>query len=116
VPGAQAAMESPAGKANQAQWVIGHAKVAIETKDGLTKMSVVDTRDAPTIDSTVGNAESESGVVNLNARIRCEPAEMDVAADAACGTLSTPVGVATNSLISFKPAYPRPIHRILGTL
>jgi G3E family GTPase len=120
---AQAAMESLAGKANQAQWVIGHAKVAIETKDGLTKMSVVDTSGAPTIDSTVGNAKSESGVVNLNARIRCEPAEMDAAAaaalaaaDATCGTLSRPVGVATNSPISFKPAYPRPIHRILGTV
>jgi G3E family GTPase len=118
---AQAVMESLAGKADQAQWVIGHAKVAIETKDGLTKMSVMDTSGAPTIDSTVGNAESESGVVNLNARIRCEPAEMDAAAaaalaaaDAACGTLSRPVGVATNSPISFKPAYSRPIHRILG--
>jgi Ni2+-binding GTPase involved in maturation of urease and hydrogenase len=120
---ARAALESLAGKARQAQWVIGHAKVAIETKDGLTKMSVVDTSGPPTIDSSVGDAESESGVVNLNARIRCEPAEMDAAAaaalataDAACGTMSRPVRAVANSPISFKPAYPTPIHRILGTV
>ena len=114
---ARVALQSLAEAAAAAGWMIGHAKIAVETNDGLTKMSVTEAGAAPTVDVEAGNGQAQSGMASLNARIRCEPAELDAAgiaavkaADAAAGTTSSAVA---GTDVSFKPGYPTPTHRLL---
>ncbi|WP_208115788.1 GTP-binding protein [Labedaea rhizosphaerae] len=95
--------------------VVGHAKVTIEHGDEFAKLSLVSAGDEPTVDRTAAPAATARAVVN--ARVACEPAELDAAvtdavaaADAATGAHSSPTAP-----VSFKPGYPRPIHRLAAT-
>lgn len=94
---------------------VGHAKASLTTAQGTTKASVVTAGDEPMFDDDLAEAAA-SGTAVVNARVDCEPADLDAAvaaavaaADAALGTVSRLVEGA-----SFKPAEPRPTHRLLA--
>jgi hypothetical protein len=95
--------------------VVGHAKVTVEAGDEFAKLSLTNAGDDPTIDRSTEPATRARAVVN--ARVACEPAELDAAvtaavaaADAATGAHSSPTAP-----VSFKPGYPRPVHRLAAT-
>lgn len=93
---------------------IGHAKIIVDTEDGMTKMSITGTGTGLSADSAV-DTPARSGRAFVNARVACEPEIMDQAvleavafADSSAGAVSTEAAGA----VSFKPGYPRPVHRI----
>jgi len=101
--------------AAQRDWTIGHAKVAIDGSGELTKLSLTAAGAAPTVDVAT-EAVVTTATVNLNARVACEPSEMDAVAEAAVAVADAAAGCASSSdaqpQVSFKPGYPRPVHRI----
>ena len=93
---------------------IGHAKVMVDTDHGLTKMSLTGSGTGPYVDSAV-HAPASSGTAFLNARVACEPEILDRAARGAIAYANSSAGarsVDAASAPSFKPGYPRPVHRI----
>lgn len=91
---------------------IGHAKIMVETEHGVTKVSA--TGADPSADLAV-ETPAQAGTAYVNARVACEPAVMDQAvrdavayADAAAATTSS----VSSGAVSFKPGYPRPVHRL----
>jgi G3E family GTPase len=94
--------------------LVGHAKVSVETAEGLVKGSLTAAGAAPAVD-VPGPATAETGRAVFNLRVEWPPAALDAAcaeairtADEACGTTST----AVTAPASFQPSYPRPVHRI----
>lgn len=96
-------------------WTIGHAKIAVNTPDGLTKLSLTAAGAAPTVD-TAATAPITAATASLNARIACEPDQMDALAEAAVAAADAATGATSLCVpqpqVSFKPGYPRPVHRI----
>ena len=93
---------------------IGHAKIMVETEAGVTKLSATGAGAGPSADTAV-ETPATVGTAYINARVACEPAVLDQAvldavahADATAGTTSEMSGGAD----SFKPGYPRPLHRL----
>jgi len=110
---ADVALRSLAAAAQRAGATIGHAKLTVSSPAGLTKMSVTEAGREPSVD-LAADAPVLSATVTVNARIAWEPAELDAAvaeavraADAATGSRST--AAPANA---FRPAYPRPVHRL----
>jgi G3E family GTPase len=108
---------SAAAAANR--WTVGHAKVCVEVPEGLTKLSLTAAGGAATVDAAVPTRARQARA-SLNARIACEPRDMDrlaagavAAADAASGAASAASGP-PQAATAFKPGYPRPVHRITG--
>lgn len=94
--------------------LVGHAKVALDTVEGLVKAGFTAAGEAPRIDLAGPDRTAEARAV-FNLRIAWSPEDLDQAAaeavraaDAACGTR----GVAEPGIGAFRPAYPRPTHRI----
>jgi Ni2+-binding GTPase involved in maturation of urease and hydrogenase len=96
-------------------WTIGHAKVAVGGSGELTKLSLTAAGSEPTADLSVRDPVT-AATANFNARIACDPAEMDGLAEAAVEAADAAAGCTSHSdprdQISFKPGYPRPVHRI----
>lgn len=108
------ALEHLSASAQARAWVIGHAKIAFVADGGLTKMSLTEAGSAPTVDMVDDTASTEA-VVRFNARVACEPEELDAAVAAAAraaddhtAATSSPVAPAN----SFKPGYPTPVHHL----
>jgi Ni2+-binding GTPase involved in maturation of urease and hydrogenase len=111
---ARTLLASLSGATREHGWVVGHAKVSLESPLGLAKMSLTMTGGTPIADSTaaVPLAEAE---VRINARIACDPRELDAAVAAAvdAATAATKAEVRHRSgESSFKPGYPQPVHRL----
>jgi G3E family GTPase/AcrR family transcriptional regulator len=94
--------------------LIGHAKLTLETPDGLVKAALTEAGAAPRLDLP-GPIRAETGLAVVNARLVCSPADLDrtvassiAAANDACGTTSA----ASPGTPAFRPAYPKPTHRI----
>lgn len=97
--------------------LIGHAKITVDAGDGdFAKLSVTGSGDAPIVDRTAGGTTTSARAV-FNARVACEPDELDAviqrAVTAADETWS--VTSSATSPVSFKPGYPRPVHRLAAT-
>lgn len=93
---------------------IGHAKVMVDTDHGLTKMSLTGSGTDLHIDSAV-HTPARSGTALLNARVACEPEVLDEAARSAVAYADSRAGARSAeaaSAPSFKPGYPRPVHRL----
>jgi hypothetical protein len=103
-------------------YLIGHAKLAVETPAGLVKLSVVAAGDPPRRGTAGLTTTAESAAhrpvaratAMLNVRATCSPADLEslvrsaaLDADLATGAAARP-GLAT----AFAPSYPRPIHRL----
>jgi G3E family GTPase len=94
--------------------VIGHAKLTVDTGDGeFAKLSLTEAGSPATEDRALATAAVNARAV-INARVACEPRELDdavadavSAADQTTGTRSS-----ATSPVSFKPGYPRPVHRL----
>jgi G3E family GTPase len=94
--------------------LIGHAKLSLDTPGGLVKAGLTEAGGAPRLDVT-GPGRASGGRAVLNLRIVWTPEALDRAAtdavraaDLACGTHATP----EPGIRAFRPAYPRPTHRI----
>lgn len=94
--------------------VIGHAKLTVDAGEGeFAKLSLTEAG-APATEDRVLTAASAGARAVINARVACEPQELDravadavSAADQVTGTRSS-----ATSPVSFKPSYPRPVHRL----
>lgn len=97
-------------------WEVGHVKVFVEPhgdRASGTKLSVVRAGQPPALDADGGAMRGATAWVN--ARVACEPDELDAAVDAAIGAADHVTGVVSTSRTapsSFAPAYPRPQHRL----
>ncbi|PID95980.1 MAG: hypothetical protein CSA84_06995 [Actinomycetales bacterium] len=92
--------------------LVGHVKVRGSAPEGVVKLSLVGGE--PVLDEGLDSTVMVARVV-VNARASCEPAEMDAIladgvaeADRICATDTTPEA----DVASFKPGYPRPVHRV----
>jgi G3E family GTPase len=92
---------------------VGHVKLTLDAPAGMTKLSVTGTRE-PSVDLAV-ETPTDTATAVVNARVACEPEALDAAlrvavehADSQLSTSSRAGGGAT----SFKPSYPRPVHRL----
>lgn len=92
---------------------VGHVKLTVESGDKLTKMSITGTGTTPSVDVET-REPVRAARANINARVACEPAVLDaavldavIAADTLTGARST-----VAEADSFKPSYPRPVHRL----
>lgn len=93
--------------------VIGHAKLTVEIADGdFAKLSLTQAGAAPTCDRPAAAAAAGRAVVN--ARVACEPDALDQAVTAAVhiADLRHDAHSSTTAPVSFKPSYPRPVHRL----
>ena len=93
---------------------IGHAKIMVDTEEGLTKLSATGA-DAELSADVSTETLVAAGTAYVNARVACEPGVLDQAvldavthADNAAGTTSA----VSAGAVSFKPGYPRPVHRL----
>jgi G3E family GTPase len=99
-------------------WLVGHAKISLASDRGLTKLSLTADGAEPTVDAAVP-ADVSSADVRINARIACEPAELDSAVgEGVSRALVATATVATrhSTVPAFKPGYPRPTHRLASPL
>jgi Ni2+-binding GTPase involved in maturation of urease and hydrogenase len=92
---------------------IGHIKLTVDTDAGMTKMSLTGARPQPSADLLAG-AASRAGRVIVNARVACEPRALDRAVLAAAAHADRVAGARSEAsgAVSFRPAYPRPVHRL----
>jgi len=99
----------------QRDYLVGHAKLQIEASDGSTKASLTDSRGPVSFDQS-GPAQVSRARVTLNARVECEPAQLeDIVATAVRATGSVLRVESTPPRgRSFKPGQPAPTHRILA--
>ncbi|MFE6855940.1 GTP-binding protein, partial [Streptomyces sp. NPDC057674] len=94
--------------------VIGHAKITVETADGdFAKLSLTESGAQPTLDRAAA-ADAPAGRAVVNARVACEPDALDAAVTEAvkAADLATAVTSSATTPVSFKPSYPRPVHRL----
>lgn len=94
--------------------VIGHAKITTGSGDGdYAKLSLTAAGAAPVLDRT-GAGEAVQAQALINARVACEPPELDGAVVQAVAAADGAHGVRSSaaSATAFKPAYPRPVHRL----
>jgi Ni2+-binding GTPase involved in maturation of urease and hydrogenase len=111
---ARTALESLSAWSASTDALIGHAKLTVATgEDDFAKLSLTAAGDAPVVDRVAAGSVATARAV-INARVACEPADLDLAvtqavadADRACATRSAAV-----SPVSFKPGYPTPVHRL----
>jgi G3E family GTPase len=113
---ARTALEAMARSCEAAGFAVGHIKVTItDAQTGsLTKASLIDVGRAPSVDLAQADAVSRGWAV-VNARVECEPAELEHLVAAAVRESDEFHGVSsvTAGQRSFKPGQPRPTHRIL---
>ncbi|MET7759628.1 GTP-binding protein [Streptomyces sp. NPDC005389] len=94
--------------------VIGHAKITVEIADGdFAKLSLTESGAQPTLDRAA-EAHAPAGRAVVNARVACEPDALDAAVTEAvkAADLATAVTSSATTPVSFKPSYPRPVHRL----
>lgn len=100
--------------ANCAGAVVGHAKLTVDAGDGdFAKLSLTAAGADPTVDRAAEKTATTARVI-VNARVACEPAELDAAVRDAVATANAATGArsAATAPVSFKPGYPTPVHRL----
>ncbi len=94
--------------------VIGHAKLTVEL-DGqhFAKLSLTEAGATPTLDRAA-TAAAHRGRAVINARVACEPDALDGAITASVEAADRVAGATSSTTppVSFKPGYPRPVHRL----
>lgn len=94
---------------------IGHIKLSLETDAGMFKASITGTTSGPAID-LLPDGLAQHGVAVLNARVACEPPVLDGAVLSAIGFADQLAAASSRAHAgaSFKPGYPKPVHRLTG--
>jgi Ni2+-binding GTPase involved in maturation of urease and hydrogenase len=97
--------------------VIGHAKASAGAAGDYAKLSLIEAGARPVLDQDGGGMTSRARAL-INARIACEPEELDQAAVLAVAAADTACAVTSSSAppASFKPGYPRPVHRLSASV
>ena len=100
-----------------AGFTVGHIKITIEdaSSKSLTKASLIDADRPPSIDLD-GAASVRVGRAVVNARVECEPEQLEKLAVSAVRAAdhAHEIRSATAGQHSFKPGQPQPTHRILA--
>ncbi|GAA1675804.1 GTP-binding protein [Fodinicola feengrottensis] len=116
---ADAVLRDLSGRAEKGGWTIGHVKVSVTAGDAFSKLSLISADDKPEVDARAARTHSEVAATALvNARVACEPAELDAAVAAAVASADATFSTSANLIresYAFKPGYPRPIHRMPAT-
>jgi hypothetical protein len=94
------------------QFPIGHLKFFLETADWQEKISFTTT--STSRDVRIGNKESSSTKVLINARVQCEPRALQELVDRVLTNAESIYNctIAKEKWSVFKPGYPRPTHRM----
>jgi G3E family GTPase len=103
--------------ARDRQVVIGHAKLTVRVgDDDFAKLSLTGAGDEPSLDRAA-RATAGHGRAVINARVACEPLQLDKAVATAVAAACGSVGVSSSSAaaVSFQPGYPQPVHRLTAT-
>jgi G3E family GTPase len=113
---ARTALEAMARSCRDGGFTVGHIKVTVTDAEtgSLTKAGLIDADGVPSVDLAQAAAVSRGRAV-VNARVECEPAELERLVAAAVREADEVHGVrsVTAGQRSFKPGQPRPTHRIL---
>ncbi|MFI0902997.1 GTP-binding protein [Streptomyces sioyaensis] len=94
--------------------LIGHAKLTVGTgEDDFAKLSVTGAGEPPSPDRAADGPTAAARAV-VNARVACEPAALDRAVQDAVTAADQAHDVTSSATtpVSFKPGYPRPVHRL----
>jgi hypothetical protein len=97
-------------------YLVGHAKVVVESSAGLVKLSLTEAGQPARSDvSAAGEVDAASATFNL--RVNCEPVALDDLVRRAALMAGDAVGavVSSTSGSAFQPSYPRPTHRIAAS-
>jgi Ni2+-binding GTPase involved in maturation of urease and hydrogenase len=96
-----------------ARYQVGHMKVTVRTSAGLAKLSVTEAGAPPRADRSAARRIKLATAV-VNARVACPLAELDTAVCEALTAADAAIGTVTSSNLpaSFRPQYPRPLHRL----
>ena len=111
---ARTALEHLSAWAARQDALIGHAKITVDTGgEDFAKLSVTGAGDAPVVDREAGGDATRARAV-FNARVACEPDELDAAVGRAATAADEAHHVTSSATSpdSFKPGYPRPVHRL----
>jgi hypothetical protein len=123
---AHSALDSFSTACARRGYLIGHAKLAVESPAGLIKMSVVAAGGAPRAEPgaapTAGTTRTAGPTVPpvtratamLNVRAACPPKELESLVRAAVldADLKTGAAARPGPAAAFAPSYPRPVHRL----
>jgi hypothetical protein len=107
-------LEHLSNAADRQGWVTGHAKVSLQAPHAFAKFSLTASGAAPTADMHASALLTEAEV-RINARVACEPAELDDAVLAAVNAATTTTSAEARKhpgVQSFKPGYPQPVYRL----
>jgi G3E family GTPase len=112
---ARTAMEALARRCRAATVMIGHIKIMVGDGEEVTKASLIDADTPPCLDLRGATACTDGRAV-VNARVGCEPEQLDQFVTTAVKEASEQLGVTASpadAQHSFKPGRPNPTHRIL---
>ncbi|MEU5546529.1 GTP-binding protein [Streptomyces sioyaensis] len=111
---ARAVLEHLSTWAKDNDSLIGHAKLTVETGgEDFAKLSVTGAGEEPSLDRAAQSTATSARAV-VNARVACEPDDLDRAVQDAVTAADQAHGVTSSATtpVSFKPGYPRPVHRL----
>jgi Ni2+-binding GTPase involved in maturation of urease and hydrogenase len=94
--------------------LVGHAKVTVATgEDDFAKLSLTAAGEPPVVDR-IATGQAATARAVINARVACEPDDLDRAVQDAVTAADAAAGVRSSSAdpVSFKPGYPNPVHRL----
>ncbi|MGH3913164.1 MAG: GTP-binding protein [Pseudonocardiaceae bacterium] len=96
------------------EYTIGHVKVFTTTPSGVVKGAVTASGDPASLDQTTVDRPVNAATATVNARVESPPAALDTLILNAIEQVSASHGATTDvtPVASFKPAYPKPVHRI----
>jgi len=96
--------------------MVGHAKITAEVGAGnFAKLSLTAAGAAPVLDRAADAAPGARAVIN--ARVACEPEALDraIARAVSAADIAHAVASSAAAAASFKPGYPRPVHRVAAS-
>ncbi|GAA1970778.1 GTP-binding protein [Amycolatopsis minnesotensis] len=111
---ADAVLRALSESAHRRGWLVGHVKIALDSAAGLTKLSLTAAGAAPVAATSPVAAVAEAAVT-VNARVACDPEELDDSVDAAVREAAERISAVvrdSGAAAAFKPGYPRPTHRL----
>lgn len=110
---AERALAEVSAECARSGYLVGHAKVSVESPAGLVKLSLTEAGKPVQTDLTApGNVLIATATLNL--RVNCEPLVLDDLVRRAAEAAGREVGAVARSTngASFQPSYPQPTHRL----
>lgn len=108
------ALEHLSATASSRGWIVGHAKVSLQSSGALAKGSLTASGAEPVADVVAAGPFAQAEA-RINARVACEPGELDQAAAAAAAAADAAATAQSRheaGTPAFKPGYPQPRYRL----